>query len=66
MAAEIPHWNFEKAKADAQNLWEKELQKIAIRTNNTDEKKNFYTAVYHTFLGPTTYMDTDGSYRGLT
>lgn len=65
MRTEIPHWDFAKAKADAQDLWEKELSKISIQTPSKEEKLNFYTAVYHTFLGPTTYMDTDGGYRGL-
>ena len=26
---------------------------------------NFYTALYHTFLSPTVYMDADGKYKGL-
>ena len=26
---------------------------------------NFYTAMYHAFISPTVYMDTDGQYKGL-
>jgi predicted alpha-1,2-mannosidase len=65
MATEIPHWNFDKAKSDGQKLWNKELSKVNINTITPGDKINFYTAMYHAFLGPTTYMDTDGSYRGL-
>jgi len=65
MQAEIPHWNFEKAKQAGQALWNKELNKIAVKAINEKDLVNFYTALYHTFLGPTTYMDVDGSYRGL-
>jgi len=65
MKAEIPHWDFEKVKRDGQALWNKELSKIIVNTTTKDEKINFYTAMYHTFLGPTTYMDVDGMYRGL-
>jgi predicted alpha-1,2-mannosidase len=62
---EIPHWNFEKAKRDAQDLWEKELQKIKIEAQTPDDKVNFYTAMYHAALMPHLYMDADSSYRGL-
>lgn len=62
--SEINHWNFEKAKNDAQNTWENELKKVEIE-GDEDLKTNFYTAMYHSFLAPTTYMDLDGKYKGL-
>ncbi len=65
MKEEIPHWNFDKVKLDGQILWNNELSKIIVNTTTKDEKINFYTALYHTFLGPTTYMDVNGDYRGL-
>jgi len=65
MQAEIPHWDFDKVKSAGQSLWNKELSKITVTTLTNDDKVNFYTALYHTFLGPTTYMDVDGRYRGL-
>jgi predicted alpha-1,2-mannosidase len=64
LSAEIPHWNFDQTKSEAEQMWENELSKIKVETN--DEKKRiFYTALYHSFLGPTVYMDVDGCYRGL-
>ncbi|MBT33036.1 MAG: sugar hydrolase [Thalassobius sp.] len=62
---EIPHWDFEKAKKDGQQLWQKEFEKINVTTGSKEEMVNFYTAMYHTFLGPTTYMDVNGQYKGL-
>ena len=62
---EIPHWDFEKAKADGQQRWEQELQKIRVKAATRGDLVNFYTALYHTFLGPTVYNDNDGQYRGL-
>ena len=64
MKAEIPHWDFEKAKADAQAQWNQELSKIDIAASE-DDKTNFYTSMYHTFLGPTIYTDVNGQYKGL-
>jgi predicted alpha-1,2-mannosidase len=62
---EIPHWDFDRVKSEGQQQWNQELNKIQIETLNEADKTNFYTAMYHTFLGPTVYMDADGKYRGL-
>ncbi|SFO96600.1 alpha-1,2-mannosidase, putative [Chitinophaga sp. YR627] len=65
LRAEIPGWDFDKVKQDGQAQWNKELHKVTAQLNSNDEMINFYTAMYHAFLSPTTYMDIDGSYRGL-
>ncbi len=65
LTSEIPHWDFERVKTEAQAAWNKELGKAAVTMNKRDDLVNFYTALYHTFLSPTVYMDTDGSYKGL-
>lgn len=64
MRAEISGWDFEKVKAEAQATWNKELNKIQVGTSN-DNKINFYTALYHSFINPTTYTDVNGEYKGL-
>ena len=65
MQLEIPGWDFDKVKADGRQVWEKELEKITIKTKSVADKQNFYTSLYHTMINPTIYMDADGSYRGL-
>ncbi|MBC6110525.1 GH92 family glycosyl hydrolase [Pedobacter fastidiosus] len=64
MRTEISGWDFEKVKAQAQATWNKELNKIQITSSN-DNKINFYTALYHAFINPTTYTDVNGEYKGL-
>ena len=64
MRAEVPGWNFEQTKTLAQTAWNAELNKIQIDADEPD-KINFYTAMYHAFINPTVYMDTNGQYRGL-
>jgi predicted alpha-1,2-mannosidase len=64
MQAEIKGWDFEKVKTQAQAIWNKELNKIAI-TAPEATKINFYTAMYHTFINPTVYTDVNGQYKGL-
>lgn len=64
MNTEIPGWNFEQTKAKAQADWNRELNKIQIDASEND-KVNFYTALYHSFINPTMYMDANGQYKGL-
>ncbi len=65
LKTETPDWDFEKVKKAGQDAWNKELGKIAVTAENKNDLVNFYTAMYHTFLSPTVYMDTDGKYKGL-
>jgi len=65
MKKEVPGWDFEKVKKQSQEIWNNELNKIQIETIQKEDLVNFYTAMYHAFLGPTEYMDLDGNYKGL-
>ncbi|MEA1888028.1 MAG: GH92 family glycosyl hydrolase [Bacteroidota bacterium] len=65
MIAETPHWDFEKVKKEGQQSWNRELSKIKVETITPGDRTVFYTAMYHTFLSPITYMDVDGRYRGI-
>ncbi len=65
MRAEVPGWDFDRVKRDGQDQWNRELHKISITSGSRDDLVNFYTAMYHAFVSPTVYMDTDGSYQGL-
>ena len=65
LRAEIPGWDFEAVKRQGQALWQQQLGKVAIESPKKVDKENFYTAMYHAALSPTTYMDVDGQYRGL-
>lgn len=65
MAAEIPHWDFERTKREGQALWEKELRRIEAKLPSEADYINFYTAMYHAALMPTVYMDVNGQYKGL-
>lgn len=65
LKAEIPHWDFERTKREAQAEWNRELSKIAATTLDEGEMVNFYTALYHALLTPTVYMDRDRLYKGI-
>ncbi|MFC2167414.1 GH92 family glycosyl hydrolase, partial [Acidobacteriota bacterium] len=62
--AEIKDWDFTQIQSEAEEQWNSILGKISVEGKNRDQKKIFYTALYHTLLCPNLYSDVDGSYRG--
>ncbi len=64
LQAELPHWDFNKVKKDAESLWNRALNKIEVTSTDKDELAIFYTALYHTMIQPNVAMDVDGKYRG--
>ena len=64
LTVEIPHWDFDKVKKEAENKWNQELSKIDITTDDLKKKRVFYTAMYHTMIAPNLYQDVNGEYRG--
>lgn len=52
LQAEIPDWNFDKVKNEGINAWEKQLAKIKLEGISEEQKRLFYTAMYHTMVMP--------------
>lgn len=65
LKTETPDWDFQRVKKAGQDEWNRELGKINVTAETQGDLVNFYTALYHTFLSPTVYMDADGKYKGL-
>jgi predicted alpha-1,2-mannosidase len=64
LATEIKQWDFEGIRQAATNAWETELRKIEVSGGTEAQRKNFYTALYHTMTAPNLFVDVDGQYRG--
>ncbi len=64
MEVENPDWNFSGIQEKAHTQWYELLSKAQV-TGTDDEKKAFYTSMYHLFIQPNNITDTDGSYRGV-
>jgi len=54
---------FDGTAARATELWEQELRKIKINTNDTALATRFYTSLYRTCLAPLAYSDADKQYQ---
>ncbi|GAA3562138.1 GH92 family glycosyl hydrolase [Snuella lapsa] len=64
IALEAPHFKFDVYKKAADSIWEKQLRKIKIETNQLEKKKIFYSMLYQSMLAPTLLSDHNGNYKG--
>jgi predicted alpha-1,2-mannosidase len=64
LQAEIKDFNFDAVRKHTTELWNAALSKIKIQGGTEDDKKIFYTALYHTLIDPRCFTDVDGSYPG--
>jgi len=63
--ASIPGWDFESTRQEASDAWGKELSKIIITSGDSDQKKIFYTSLYHTMVAPALFSDLNGQFKGI-
>lgn len=63
--AEVPHWDFDKVRAEAETAWNTKLNRIKVEGGTPEQQRVFYTALYHTYVAPYIFNDVDGQYRGI-
>jgi len=64
LTAEINHWDFATVKQQAKQQWQQQLSVIEAK-GSTSQKRQLYTAMYHTLQAPSIYQDVNGQYRGV-
>ncbi|MCB9169430.1 MAG: glycoside hydrolase family 92 protein [Flavobacteriales bacterium] len=65
LEAEIPGWDFDKVREQAEEAWNAKLGKIEIQGGTPEQQRIFYTALYHCYVVPYVFNDVDGNYRGM-
>jgi predicted alpha-1,2-mannosidase len=65
LIAEIPGWDINAVKERSQGAWENALNKIEVQGGTAEQRKKFYTALYHSYLLPRTFSDADRKYVGF-
>ena len=56
LATEIPGWDFDRVASAADAKWSKMLSRVAVEGSD-DQKRNFYTSLYHLFIQPNDISD---------
>ena len=65
LTTELPAWNFEKTRENANSVWNDALSKITVEGGTENQRTIFYTSMYHAMIHPNTYFDVDGKYKGM-
>ena len=55
---------FDEARKGADSTWEAALGKIRVKDGTREQRRCFYTALYHCMTSPYLWSDVDGRYRG--
>lgn len=66
LASESKHWNFDQLRAASQKQWNEMLGRIAVKGGTADQKKKFYTDLWHVLLGRHKLDDVSGDYPDNT
>ncbi|MDA8377028.1 MAG: GH92 family glycosyl hydrolase [Planctomycetia bacterium] len=64
LRSEIPHFDFDAIHRQAEQTWNKALAALDANFSTKELTQTFYTSAYHAMIGPTTFNDVDGAYRG--
>ncbi|MCC7503230.1 MAG: GH92 family glycosyl hydrolase, partial [Flavobacteriales bacterium] len=63
--AEVPGWDFDTVRKQAEEKWNAKLGKIEVTGGTREQQRIFYSALYHTYVAPYIFNDVDGNYRGM-
>lgn len=63
---EVPHWDFERVRREADDEWNTWLGRIEVAGGTKAQRIKFYTDLYHALLGRRRVSDVSGSYMDNT
>lgn len=55
-------FQFDKVRSEARQAWEQTLSVVSVEGGTEDQRKVFYTALYHTQIHPNILQDVNGEY----
>ncbi len=63
---ELPHWDFDQTVSEAREEWNDWLGRIEVEGGTTEERKRFYTDLWHALQGRRIISDVNGKYCDMT
>ena len=60
LTVELPEWDFDRVASAADAKWSKLLSRVTVEGSD-DQKRNFYTSLYHLFIQPNDISDAGQS-----
>jgi len=65
LEAETGNLSFEEIVESSKQAWEEKLSLVKIEGGTDEQRRIFYTALYHSFQMPTVFNDVTGDYKGF-
>jgi len=65
LEAQVPEFDFEKVKSQAEEAWRKRLADVIVDGGTPEQRTAFYTAMYHLDVLPTNLTEEGGRYLGF-
>ncbi len=62
LAAELPHWDFDRVVAESRDEWNRRLGRVEVAGGSDADTTRFYTDLWHSLLGRRIVSDADGAY----
>lgn len=66
LEAEIHHWDFDRLASESRAEWNDLLGRIDVEGNTNDQRRRFYTDLWHALQGRRLISDIDGLYPDNT
>lgn len=66
LETELNHWNFQDVIGDSEREWNNWLSRIQVKGGTEDQKKRFYTDLWHALQGRRIISDVNGKYSDYT
>ncbi|MCS7463154.1 glycoside hydrolase family 92 protein [Paenibacillus doosanensis] len=60
---DIANWDFDAQQAKSRNAWDELLSKVEITDADEQNKRVFYTQLYHTFLHPNNVTSSNDTFK---
>jgi predicted alpha-1,2-mannosidase len=65
LQAENSGWDFDAVRQKADAIWNDWLGRINVEGGSDEQRRVFYTALYHALLHPNVFSDMNGQYAGF-
>ena len=62
LKAELTTWDFDKIRRQAKERWDQALGQVTVSGGTAEQKRVFYSALYHTAIDPRSITDVNGTH----
>ncbi|TMU56056.1 GH92 family glycosyl hydrolase [Flagellimonas algicola] len=66
MEAELSHWDFDEVVQDSRSQWNQMLGRVKVEGNTQEQRRRFYTDLWHALQGRRIISDVNGAYPDNT